>query len=510
MGVVDELDHQVSMSLLTVPGASFEIPDEMRRFICLTADGALYVSDSHHTDHRVLTFKERLRHNGFTFVVKKVSLEVIAALYSNATQHHVASAKQDSTLQTTILRILEDAAQDNASDVHILIKDLETSIRFRVHGRLTHHINRTREEGISLCQTLYNTMTEPGADPMFNMGRSQDASMSKAHLQATSLASVRLATRPTDNNGLLMVLRLTKKRNAIPPTIPELGYIPEQEVLIELIMRREGILVISGPTGSGKTTTLACMMAGLLRQENYEINLLTIEHPVEHPISGAVHTPIICDSKDPEAIEREWPSAISNIVRLDPDNLMIGEIRDEASAKAAVRAAITGHGVYTTLHTKDAASILERLRDIGVDDHLLFDPDNFTGLINQKLARGLCPHCKEPLNDHRAELSDHLIERLKDIGSLNAMNVVGKGCSHCKKGISTRHIAAEVIVPTRKFMNLYREKGKADAKAYWVQHMGGITKAMHLARLITAGLVDPRHGEQDVCPLDEDKYTLGD
>jgi len=309
----------------------------------------------------------------------------------------------------------------------------------------------------------------------------------------------------------LMVLRLLYDRREEKTSLDILGFLPEQNAIIRRMWQRTtGINIFSGPTGSGKSTTLEAVMSELLAEFNYTIHLLTFENPPEYVIAGANQTPIQCDMDDDEAISREWARSIANGMRLDPDVMMVGEIRDLASAKASFRAAMTGHGLWTTLHANDVTTILERLRDIGVDISLLTDPSLITGLINQNLMRKVCPKCRRPYLDHKSSLAEDLVERIEKTCQVENVFLRGIGCDDCNgTGISGRIIGAEVVMPTKRFMQVFKNEGKNEAREYWVKEMQGITKNQHMIRWINAGLVDPLLGERNVCALDEDLITLG-
>ncbi|WP_174889761.1 ATPase, T2SS/T4P/T4SS family, partial [Candidatus Williamhamiltonella defendens] len=178
--------------------------------------------------------------------------------------------------------------------------------------------------------------------------------------------------------GLYVVMRLIKEEGEAVPDFESLGFLPDQvRVLKRLLRRPEGmIILLSGPTGSGKSTTLRTASAAWLSLWGY-INklpirrLLTIEDPPEGRIDGAIQTPIIADKKNPEDIKRAWLLSMSYALRCDPDAILNGEIRDLESALTALKAAMTGHLVMTTLHANDGLNILERLEIEGVSARLL-------------------------------------------------------------------------------------------------------------------------------------------
>lgn len=499
-------------SVLSGTGGAFSMAAELQAIACFTDDGILHVSASHKTSHHVLGYMERLNRNGAVFQLKEVSLGDIHRLYKSqsASEHAIATKEEDTTRrQDEVVQIMREASELGSSDVHFIVKDLFCLILFRVHGELQRMHQYSRDHGLSLCATLYNSMCDV-AEPVFNPNRGQDARVSVDYLGRCGLIGARVATRPSDV-GLAMVLRLLKPRQS-EMTLDDLGYLKEQIDLIRSMGRRtSGINIISGATGSGKSTTLELLLGQLAKSHEYKLNIITVEDPPEYKIPGVVQTPIICDKDDHEAVSREWARSITNLMRLDPDVMMIGEIRDTGSATAAIRAAMTGHGVWASLHANDPISILERLRDIGVDINQITDPATVTGLINQSLVRRLCPHCKRPYAEHRSTVDPDLADRIDRTCIASQVYLAGDGCEHCRgSGVVGRFVVAEVLVPTLGFMTTYRAEGKAAARAYWVKKMHGITRCAHLIRRINEGHVDPRHGERSVGPLDDDLITLGD
>lgn len=506
------------VKVLTAEGGRFALQQEQRDMMCLTSDGTLYVSASHGMNHHVLAFIERLNRNNIQFRREEVALTRLRQIYQEAAKNPGAGSgtgsgggkEEDTTFrQKEVIKLIKDCVALGVSDIHFRVKHEITEIWIRVHGELLKHTELTHQHGHALCATMYQSMCDV-AEEFHKPEQSQDGRLKKEHLRACGLFGARIATRPTER-GYLMVLRLLYGHRGKKPTMGDLGYLAEQIALIRRMTQRTvGINIFSGPTGSGKSTTLECLLSMLLAEFEYKIHLLTIEDPPEYEVEGAVQTPINCDRKDPAALPREWASAISNAMRLDPDVMMVGEMRDLDSAVAAFRAAMTGHGLWTTLHANDATSILARLEDIGVPMSLLTDAALVTGMINQSLAPVLCPKCKIPFLKARSTLAEDLIERIEQNCQPENVFVKGPGCDHdrCMDGIVSRAVIAEVIMPNQQFMTVFQKEGKAAARSFWVNNMDGITKNQHLIRRINQGVVDPLLAERRVCALDNDLFTL--
>lgn len=502
--------------VVSAAGGEFEANDEQQKFLCLTENYDLYLSSSHTHELCVQEFCERLGNEEINYRIKRVSLEKIHLLYSEhskgSSQSKVVSIRGSDTseLQRNIMRIIRNAVGEKASDIHIVVKKDFTDIFYRVHGQLVARHQLDANEGMRLCSTIYQTMSDI-AEPTFISTESQDGRLGNNFAHQLGLFGGRIATRPTAN-GIQLVMRLLYQAGERPNSLIDLGLLKSQEDDIKrMLQRREGINILSGPTGSGKSTTLAVIL-GMVAQMRPGDHILTIEDPCEYEIPGARQTPLQIDrSKDrdaEQAIAQAWASGISNAMRLDPDTMMFGEIRDQASAKASYRGAMTGHMIWTTIHANDPFSVMERLKDLGVDDSLLTDPALTTGIISQRLVPTLCQHCKKPLAQNTQNLPRDLAMRLVSNclrQSFTQLSVRGDGCDKCQgSGVAGRTLIAETVVPNKALMDVFRDQGKAAARAYWLKHMGGISRSSHLARVIEQGIVDPVMGEQQICMLDED------
>jgi len=497
---------------LTDKGGAYELPEAQRAYICLLEDFRLFVSNSHRVEPSVLSFLARLDHDGVRYKTIPVSVNDIRALYQRASLDTVMTAANLSAMQGRVMRLLKDAVAENASDVHIVVREDDCTIRMRVDGDLTDvsfRSNPTAVEGTALQRTIYQSMCDL-ADSTFRPHRMQDARLAKTFVGELGLYGARVATRPTDA-GLLMVLRLLYDRTASKPTLDSIGLLPVQVKLVRRMKgSRTGISILSGPTGAGKSTTLECVLTEVVKDTGGRKNVITVENPVEYAIQGTIQTPIMADGDDPEAVSLAWVRSISNVLRLDPDVLMIGEMRDAHSAKAAFHAAMTGHSVWTTLHANDAFSILERLAEMGIPPSLMFDPTLVVGLVNQGLVKKLCPYCSVPLTPRLIRtLPEDLVDRISETCNDSVIRLRGAGCPRCKqKGIKGRAMVSECIVPTQTLMSVFKNEGKIAARQMWVRQLNGITKNAALLDLVRAGSVDPRDAEEDICLLDEDATVM--
>jgi type IV pilus assembly protein PilB len=294
----------------------------------------------------------------------------------------------DAPLVRLVNSIIFEAAEDGASDVHFEPQSDALVVRFRIDGVLheTQRIPRRSAIGVTTRLKVLAKLD------IAERRKPQDGRISLSASAAGRMLDVRVATLPTVE-GESVVMRLLDKSKK-PPTMEEVGLSAAmQEQLGALIQRPTGALLVTGPTGSGKSTTLFSALTEINRPE---INVITVEDPVEYRLAGLNQVQI-----NPRA-GLTFATVLRSILRSDPDVVMVGEIRDVETAKISIEAALTGHFVLSTLHTNDAPSALTRLNEMGVEPFLTGAA--VTGVLAQRLARRLCEHCKELYVPNKEEL----------------------------------------------------------------------------------------------------------
>jgi len=227
---------------------------------------------------------------------------------------------------------------------------------------------------------------------------------------------VRVSTIPT-SFGERVVLRLLNKSGALL-SLPDIGLSSDKLILLEDLVRSpNGIILVTGPTGSGKTTTLYAILSSI---NTLDINIITIEDPVEYQIKGISQIQV-----NPK-INLSFAMGLRSIVRQDPDVILVGEIRDQETAEIAVQSALTGHLVFSTLHTNDSASAITRLVDIGVEPFLI--SSSTLAVVAQRLIRVLCKDCKQPYTpDETTSKSIGIVQdQIKE-----AFFYKAEGCENC-------------------------------------------------------------------------------
>ncbi|QGR34866.1 pilus assembly protein [Salmonella enterica] len=435
--------------------------------------------------------------------------------------------KDVSNRQGEVLNYFMVARDIGASDIHVTTRPGLTRIEMRVHGELETVSELAEEDGRAMAATIILSMCDV-TEPQFYAGRKQDGRVAAKFLRKVGLFGARYSHTPTAD-GLHFVMRVIPDDSDVVPTPEKLGYLPEQIRLIKRILRLpEGMVILSGPTGSGKSTTLRVCSDLYLKRTRYKKRLLTVEDPPEGRIVGAIQTPILCDKADEAEVRRAWERALSSALRLEPDAILPGELRDLISILAGIFAAQTGHLVMSTLHANSAFSIPERMITMGAGAGLVADAQLLTGLISQRLVQVLCPACRIPWSARKDQLSAEEREYLEKYCSVEgvcrpehlyfrneegcpacrkAVVINGKQVATVGKGVAGRSVVAEVVRPDATLFRLLIGQGKEAAKAYWLREMGGITRRTHLLHKLNEGMVDPLDADL-VVPLDEDEVML--
>lgn len=345
----------------------------------------------------------------------------------------------DVNVQKLVDNLLGSAISYRVTDIHITPSDLSSRVMYRIDGVL----KPIYVFPVSLHSRLTTNIKVNSGMDIAEQRKPQDGRMSFDFFGDTF--DIRVSSVRT-NFGENLVLRLLPSRGSSTFNIQELGFgKAKQQVLRKTFQLPHGMVLITGPTGSGKTTTL---YAALREQDSIGKNILTVEDPIEYELLMIRQTQVNVRAG------YTFASAIRTFLRQDPDVMLIGEIRDEETAMLAVRAALTGHLVLSTLHSNGAIAALARLKDLGISPYLM--STSLKGIMAQRLIRRLCTFCKEP-----TDVSPEAIEEF----SLDPAGTYYKAgrCSHCQDtGYLGRDAISEVIPITDQLMRLISKDASLD------------------------------------------------
>ncbi len=345
----------------------------------------------------------------------------------------------DVPLVRLVNSIIFQAAEDGASDIHFEPQEDALLVRLRIDGVL-HEVQRIPKRMLNGVTTRLKVLAKLD---IAERRKPQDGRMSLNAAAAGRLLDVRVATLPTVEGESVVMRLLDKTKRA--PTLAELGLSDEMRAKLEDIIRRPtGAILSTGPTGSGKSTTLYAALTEINRPE---INIITVEDPVEYRLAGLNQVQI-----NPRA-GLTFAAALRSILRSDPDVVMVGEIRDSETAKISIEAALTGHLVLSTLHTNDAPGAISRLNEMGVEPFLTGSA--VSAVLAQRLARKLCTHCCEM---YTPTIEDLIKTRISPEVAAAADGVVfyrKKGCPRCgQTGYKGRIGVFQLLVMSENLENL--------------------------------------------------------
>lgn len=495
--------------LLSGPSHPIELSPPARDVVALLGDGRLLVNRDRRMNEAVpyvraeaaelgIALGETLYCNGRTLVL----------VYEMAArQAREARLDEDFTdVEVYLKYLLFEGAKRKVSDVFITVERLETEVELNVHGQKQPLDSKTRDFGTKLLSRIYTACDDsPGGvfNPReFPAGRINGPKLPFEMPQ--SVESLRIQFLVLAAECMQCVLRFQHVGDeADVGDIDGLGYARfHLDALRRVRHAPFGMSIICGVTGSGKSTTLQRMLEALIRERAYAINVLTIEDPPEARIRGARQIPVVGAG---EARDEGFARAIRAALRSAPNVIMIGEIRDLASGDLAVKAAQTGHQVWTTVHAISPSIALDRLVSEGIPEHRLLDPGVLNAVMAQRLIQALCPHCAlgwaEAVGSRRFDPIPGFAARTAALFPLEYRHVLERhvrvrneaGCSHpsCVRGYASRELIAELVVVDAAYLEAFRSGGSGAAHAHWLASGEGLMMVEHGFLKVMRGRIDP-------------------
>lgn len=396
--------------------------------------------------------------------------EGFESIFSYEEPEDLLDTADEEPIKRVVNNVLYEAAQDNASDIHIDPSPTETTVRFRVDGVLHIITNVPKQAHVALINRIkvmsrldiaQKGLPQDGRAMVLIRGRKVD---------------IRVSTVPTVH-GEKVVMRLLYQSDKLM-TLQDLGLSERiRGGFGRMIQRSNGIILVTGPTGSGKTTTLYAAL-GQLNKVNK--NIITIEDPVEYKING--YSQIEINTK----LGLTFANALRSVLRQDPDIIMVGEMRDAETAQIAIQSALTGHLVFSTVHTNSAPGTITRLIDMRVEPFLV--ASTIAAVLAQRLVRRICEFCKESYHPHDEELREAGIsnEQLQESGGVLYR---GKGCEKCRNtGYRGRMGLHELLLMNDQLKTVIMESNDANIIKRTAMQHGMISLRMDGAEKALAGL----------------------
>ncbi len=376
--------------------------------------------------------------------------------------------------------IIERAATERASDVHLEPREGDLQVRMRIDGLMRNVLTVPRD----LQGSVISRLKIMGGMNIAERRVPQDG---RANVRIKSRdIDLRLSTLPTIYGESVVVRLLDKSTQLLDPK--GIGLYGENlEKYEKLVHSNSGVLLIAGPTGSGKSSTMYTMIRELNTEQ---VKLITLEDPVEYNIDGINQVQIN------EKTGLTFSSGLRSILRQDPDIVAVGEIRDGETAEIAMRAAITGHLVLSTIHTYDSLSTIDRLLDIGVEPYLI--SSGLRGIVSQRLVRRICPHCREEYQPSADDL---------DLLGLSAASgekfYHGKGCPLCfHTGYRGRTGVFEILVIDRELRRAIAENAGRDTIRMLLERADFATLSASVIKLVHDGVTTVEEATRTINTLE--------
>lgn len=484
-----------------------QLPSTAHSLLCILEGGVMVVSQSH---LNVPSVKEAMTRAAAKNVEIKefysATMQDVRDLAESVSSSGFVETDTLEKMQKEVIALLDEAVKENVTDIQIHVTAISAKVRYCINDQFVDVREMPAEYGRQFLTCMYNLATGSN-DGTDKPGEHQKARVSsKEQPLPGNLESVRLQMSPTAGDGRVTVARLLfgRRQRASMKTLDALGYDPEHLITLERIKDTPfGVVFVAGPTGSGKSTTLAVIMEQSYKDREGRANLVSIEDPAEYAMAGVIQYQVT-NATDEDERRQKFQEAFSAVLRSKPHIIMVGEVRDGPAAKMLFQAAQSGHLSYSTVHAKDALTIPMRLKEMGVDPFMLKDDSVLVGVVFQRLLPTVCKHCALSL-EKGAEIiltqnQREFVDTVTDYNYRPLRFRNKKGCEECappgrramQPGISGQTVVAEVIQPTESMLHAIMEGRRNDAIDEWLKTRDAITAFEHAIRKMWNGLIDPR------------------
>jgi general secretion pathway protein E len=476
-------------------------------------EALLLVSENSLGQRLHLDVRNRLIAANYVLADERLADVSLIADLNKAINGEVADNKA-SDARSVVEELIHAAIEDKASDIHLCCRDKTGMALFRVHSRLFPYQQYSAETCSQMAGFLYTQLSEPKtrSHNTFSMEKKSLSCMVTTKVKGTLYKLRYKYIRLVDGWDVIIRILAVETHNQLNKSFAEQGYeVSQIKLLKQCVSRTIGLIAFLGPTGSGKSTSLkVCMEADPNRMQRKRYS---VEDPVEYKIFGVSQISVQRDDHEEEVDSiKALNGTLRDILRGDPDEIMVGETRDASTASIVADFVMTGHKLYTTLHTSSSFGAILRLHRLGLDRHVLADRQFLSALAFQRLLPVLCDHCKVPAAD---VLAPGKLQLMKEKFGLDPASIhcsAQSACEHCKgRGISGSTVVAEIVAFDKVIRQLIAEGRDEQAESYWRRSrvagfddpdMTGKTAYEHALYKISKGWIDPRDLESEFEPLE--------
>lgn len=493
------------------------VPEDWRdRFVALRDDatGSVHVLTVPEAMGSVAMFELR-RRLGERGIANPAFLRTTAEIVKVVREHRRAAGPSnlgvaDATgIERFARELVDEALRSRASDIHVETRSTHAEVFFRIDGLRRRHSNISMESARGFGVVLYSVHADASSkDVVWDPQQVMDGVIEHQGPGGETV-QLRFSSAPIFPSGNFHIVIRLLRMDVSQLTLDELGYTAGQLELLEtFIASLSGMVLLCGPTNSGKSTTLQALMRRLHAHHGEAVKMITVEDPVEYLVPGACQVSLSRRrrSQNDERTGSAFTTYLRGALRQDPDVVMIGEIRDHDSAAVAKDFVLTGRKLLTTLHTYSAIWAFVRLRELGLPSELLTMPGFVSGIVYQRLVPTVCDRCAVPLTGPDA-LPPGLYARIEGLGldDMSRIRLRGPGCPACGgSGVGGRTLCAEFVAGDPALLDLLSRDRHHEAERHWLARGGvsvgglGVTALAHGADKMCSGQVDPRDLEGSV------------
>ncbi len=474
----------------------------------------LLVASEAYARHAQFELDGRLRKAGYrTTQIRRATREIVRSVHARNKRQDDAASHASET-ENAWRDLVNSAIKKGASDIHIETRGDYAQVLFRIYGERVEQPTISMATATAVCNTMYGfhadtNSKETAWDP---------DSVKECSIEHTTPEGLKAQLRfestpihPATAKNFQAVIRVLLMESS-SKRIEDIGYTDTHISVVEqMLVGAQGMVLLVGPTNSGKSTSMQAFMQKIFEVRGRNIKAVTVEDPVEYLIDGACQMGVPKGRKALESRDGSiFRTFLKATLRLDPDVVLVGEIRDSESAEATKDLVLAGRKLLSTLHVYEAFAAFERLKELGVPPSVLYMEGFISGVIYQRLVPTLCDKCSIPFREAVIEglIRPALAERVARVSDLEQDNVRIRrrgGCEHCNfSGITGRTTCAELLVPDGTFLSLLRTGNEAKAREYWHNNqelaMGdlGVTAVAHAILKMREGLLDPADIEAQI------------
>lgn len=445
--------------------------------------------------------------------IRQVSREIVRTLH-DANKFTLAEAT--TLVEDAAWNIVNDAVEKRVSDIHIETRGSFAQVFYRIHGERIEQNSISSSTATEICNVLYTVHADGDNKGVSWDPKTVQNTIVEHETTSGTKVQLRFSSSPIHpSNNFHAVIRLLVQNDETIRPLEDIGYTSAQvQTIEEMLVGAQGMVVLVGPTNSGKSTSMQSFAQRIYDRRGKSIKVLTVEDPVEYimPHACQMGVPERRKSLQDHTNGSIFTTFLKGTLRQDPDVVMVGEIRDTDSADSVKQLVLAGRKLLTTLHVYEAFAVFARLRELGVPESVLFMQGFVSGVIYQRLVPELCPKCSLPIAQalNEGRIRQATFDRVARVSDLAAddIRVRGVGCDRCKHlGIIGRTPCAALLVPDATLLGLMAQGNEIAARQYWLSNKSldvgglGVSAVAHAIQKMRQGRLDPSDVESQIGAL---------